>query len=140
MSSGADAEKTEQPTGKRISKARSKGNVAFSADLNNAVILLSGIVLLYVLGAVTYNSMYSTMRLTLGNLFCGDFNQSIITELFINHVYVLAKMLLPILGGLLLIGLAISYYQTGFICSFAALTFDINKLNIIAGAKKLFSA
>ncbi|MBI2471684.1 MAG: flagellar biosynthesis protein FlhB [Planctomycetes bacterium] len=139
MAFGSDAEKTEQPTGKRISKARNKGNIAFSADLNNAVVLLAGIALLYVLGAITYNSLNSTMKLTLGNLSCKDFNQSAVIDLFVNQLYGLSKILLPILGGLLLIGLVISYLQTGFIFSFEALKFDINKLNIIAGATKLFS-
>ena len=45
MAFSSDAEKTEQPTGRRISKARNKGNVAFSPDLNNAVVLLAGIAL-----------------------------------------------------------------------------------------------
>ncbi|MBM4064110.1 MAG: flagellar biosynthesis protein FlhB [Planctomycetes bacterium] len=139
MALGADTEKTEQPTGKRIGKARSKGNIAFSPDLNNAVVLLAGIALIYVLGVITYNSLASTMKLTLGNLSCKDFNQSIVMDIFINQIYGLAKILLPILGGLLLIGLAISYYQTGFIFSFEALQFDINKLNLVAGATKLFS-
>ena len=139
MAFGSDTEKTEQPTGKRISKARNKGNIAFSPDLNNAVVLLAGIALIYVLGVITYNSLTSAMKLTLGNLSYKDFNQSTAIDIFINQIYGLAKMLLPILGGLLLIGLAISYYQTGFIFSFEALTFDINKLNIITGATKLFS-
>jgi len=112
MALGADTEKTEQPTGKRIGKARSKGNIAFSPDLNNAVVLLAGIALIYVLGVITYNSLASTMKLTLGNLSCKDFNQSIVMDIFINQIYGLAKILLPILGGLLIIGLAISYYQT----------------------------
>ena len=139
MAFSSDAEKTEQPTGRRISKARNKGNVAFSPDLNNAVALLAGIVLLYVLGVITYNGLNNIMKLTLENLSLKDLNQSTTIDIFINHIYGLAKILLPILGGLLLIGLAISYYQTGFIFSFEALTFDINKLNLVAGAKKLFS-
>lgn len=139
MGFSSDTEKTEQPTGKRVGKARSKGNIAFSPDLNNAVVLLAGIALLYVLGVITYNSLNNTMKLTLENLSLKDFNQSTAIEIFTTHIYGLAKILFPILGGLLLIGLAISYYQTGFMCSFEALKFDINKLNIIAGAGKLFS-
>lgn len=135
----ADTEKTEQPTGKRISNARNKGNIAFSPDLNNAVVLLAGVALIYVLGVTTYNSLTSAMKLTLGNLPCKDFDQSIAIDMFTNQIYGLAKILLPILGGLLLIGLAISYYQTGYIFSFEALKFDINRLNIITGAGKLFS-
>lgn len=139
MGFSSDTEKTEQPTGKRMGTARSKGNIAFSPDLNNAVLLLAGIALIYVLGVITYNSLSNTMKLTLENLSLKDFNQSTAIEIFTNHIYGLAKILFPILGGLLLIGLVISYYQIGFMLSFEALKFDINRLNIIAGAGKLFS-
>ena len=58
MAFSSDTEKTEQPTGKRLGDARSKGNVAFSPDLNIAASLLFGFVLLSALGANIYNSMY----------------------------------------------------------------------------------
>lgn len=57
MAFGSDTEKTEQPTGKRLNDARSKGSIAFSQDLNNAACLLFGFVLLYALGISTYNGI-----------------------------------------------------------------------------------
>ncbi len=139
MSSGSQGEKTEQPSGRRISQAREKGNVAFSADVNNAVVLLSGIVLLYALSIMTYNGFNANMKETFGNLSRRDFNQDAVVNLFVNHVYQLVKIILPILGGILLCGLAVSYFQTGFMLNFGLLKPKFDKLNVIAGLKNLFS-
>ncbi|CAG1770202.1 Flagellar biosynthetic protein FlhB [uncultured bacterium] len=139
MAFSSDTEKTEQPTSKRLGDARSKGSVAFSPDLNSAASLLFGFVLLYALGANTYNSMYKTMKLSLGNLLCKDFTPDFILDLMASQIYELMKILSPIFGGFVLIGLATSYLQIGFMYNFGMLKPNINKLNIISGIKNLFS-
>ncbi|MEP9412104.1 MAG: flagellar biosynthesis protein FlhB [Candidatus Brocadia sp.] len=140
MAFGSDTEKTEQPTGKRLSEARKKGNIAFSPDLNNAVSLLSGFVLLYVMGISTYNGICRVMKSSLGNLVCKDFTCDLLVNIAISQVYELIKILSPILGGLLLIGLAASYLQAGFMFNFGLLKPNFGKLNMLSGAKNLFSA
>lgn len=134
-----DEEKTEEPSGRRLGEAREKGNIAFSADLNNAVGLLGGIVLLYNMGVLTYQVMDKTFKVTLGHLFYKDFSQDVIMDIILSQFYVLTKMLFPILGGLMLIGLIISYVQTGFLLNFGLLKLNFGKLNFIAGAKNLVS-
>ncbi|MEK7805096.1 MAG: flagellar biosynthesis protein FlhB [Planctomycetota bacterium] len=134
-----DEEKTEEPSGRRLGEAREKGNIAFSADLNNAVGLLGGIVLLYNMGVLTYQVMDKTFKVTLGHLFYKDFSQDVIMDIILSQFYVLAKMLFPILGGLMLIGLIISYAQTGFMLNFGLLKLNFGKLNFVAGAKNLVS-
>lgn len=139
MSFGSDTEKTEQPTGKRLGEARNKGNVAFSADLNNAVILLFGFILWYALGVNTYNSLYNAMKASLVNLMCKDVTPESVIDVMLSHVYMLIKILSPFLGGLLLIGLAASYLQVGLMFNFGLLKPNLSKLNIISGLKNLFS-
>ncbi|TVM00213.1 MAG: flagellar biosynthesis protein FlhB [Candidatus Brocadia sp. WS118] len=140
MSFGSDTQKTEQPTGKRLGDARSKGNVAFSPDLNSAASLLFGFILLYALGVNLYNSLYKTMKVSFVNLTYKDFTTDSITNIMVSHVYVLMKILSPFFGGLLLIGLAMSYLQVGFMFNFGLLKPNLSKLNIISGIKNLFSA
>ena len=134
-----DEEKTEEPSGRRLGEARGKGNIAFSADLNNAVGLLGGLVLIYNMGVLTYQVMDKTFKVTLGHLFYKDFSQDVIMDIILSQFYVLTKMLFPILGGLMLIGLIISYVQTGFMLNFGLLKLNFGKLNFIAGAKNLIS-
>lgn len=139
MAFGSDTEKTEQPTGKRLSEARGKGNIAFSPDLNNAASLLFGFVVLYVLGINTYNGMSNTMKSSLGNLVCKDLTPDSLLHIIITQVYELMKILSPLLGGFLLIGLAASYLQVGFMFNFGLLKPTFSKLNIVSGIKNLFS-
>ena len=134
-----DEEKTEEPTGKRLSEARSKGNIAFSADLNNAVGLMAGMVLLCNIGFTTYQGLDKTFKATLGHLVYKDFTQEIIMDIVISQLYTLIRLLLPILGGLMLVGLITSYVQTGLMLNFELLKPNLSKLNIIAGAKNLVS-
>lgn len=140
MAFGSDTEKTEQPTGKRLSDARKKGNIAFSPDLNNAVSLLSGFALLYVMGISTYNGICKVMKSSLGYLVCKDFTSDSLVNIAISQIYELMKILSPVLGGLLLIGLAASYLQAGFMFNYGVLKPNLSKLNILSGIKNLFSA
>lgn len=139
MAFGSNDGKTEEPTGKRLGEARSKGNVAHSPDLNNAVSLLTGFVLLYFMAMATYNGIYSITETTLGNLACKDFTPDIISNIIISQIYNSIKILLPILGGLMLVGLGVSYVQTGFLLNTETLKPNLQKLNFIANIKKLFS-
>lgn len=139
MSFGSDTGKTEQPTGKRLTEARNKGSVAFSPDLNTAISLLFSFILWYALGMNTYNSLYKTMKLSLVNLVWQDVTTDSIVNITLSHVYVLMKILAPFLGGLLLIGLATSYLQIGFMFNFGLLKPNLSKLNVMSGIKNLFS-
>ncbi|MDN3513499.1 MAG: flagellar biosynthesis protein FlhB [Candidatus Brocadia sp.] len=139
MALGSDTAKTEQPTGKRLSEARNKGSIAFSPDLNSAASLLFGFVLLYAIGMSAYNGMYKTMRVSLGNLVCKDFTPDSIVNIATSQVYELIKILSPVFGGLILIGLAISYLQIGFMFNSGLVKPNLSKLNIISGIKNLFS-
>ncbi|MBW7899360.1 Flagellar biosynthetic protein FlhB [Candidatus Brocadiaceae bacterium B188] len=139
MALGSGTEKTEQPTSRRLDEARNKGSVAFSPDLNSAVSLLFGFLFLNSLCVNAYNSLYKTMKLSLGNLVCKDFSTDYIVNIMTLYVYMVMKILSPFLGGLLLVGLAASYLQIGFMFNLGLLKPKLNKLNIVSGIKNLFS-
>ena len=50
-------EKTEEPTGKKISEAVSRGNIAKSADINTAALLAVALLLLSLLGGVIWEGL-----------------------------------------------------------------------------------
>ncbi|SOH03087.1 hypothetical protein [Candidatus Kuenenia stuttgartiensis] len=56
---------------------------------------------------------------TLQNLSQKDITPDIIVEKIIYYIYVSAKILLPILGRLLIVGLIVSYMQTGLLFTLA---------------------
>lgn len=58
-------ERTEDPTSRRLSEARGKGQVAKSQDLGSAISLIGGVILLAVFGAGALRTMAIIMRRTL---------------------------------------------------------------------------
>jgi len=135
----ADTEKTEQPTSKRLSEARRKGNIAKSQDLSAAISILVGFLLLYALGKVTYSILKNTVIFSLGNLSQKDFSTDIFVDTATHYIYIAGKTLFPILGGLLVVGLVVAYTQTGFLFSTEMIKPDLKKLDLVKGAKRLFS-
>lgn len=134
-----DTDKTEQPTGKRLSEARNKGSIAKSPDLNNAVSLLVGFVMLSFVGMTMYESLREVTEYSLGHLFYKEFTPHTVSHIIISQIYITAKILLPILGALMIVGLVVSYLQTGFLLSFELIKPKLQKFNIISNAKGLFS-
>ena len=50
-------EKTEEPTGKKLSEAVSRGNIAKSADINTAALLAVALLLLSLMGGVIWETL-----------------------------------------------------------------------------------
>ena len=63
----AEFEKTEPPTPRRRQEARQQGNVARSTDLSAAITLLSGMVLLYLIGLRLVGAMTRHLKAVLGS-------------------------------------------------------------------------
>ncbi|MDR4509066.1 MAG: flagellar biosynthesis protein FlhB [Candidatus Brocadiaceae bacterium] len=139
MADSGSGEKSEQPTGKKLSDARSKGNVSKSPDLSSAISLLIGFLLLYAFGRTMYNKLFSIMQYNMGNLYYEDITPNVISDLIVSHMYIVATMLFPVAGGLLMINLTVQYLQTGFLFNLKLLKPDLKKLDLIQGAKKLVS-
>ncbi len=131
-------EKTEEPTGKKLSDARDKGQVAKSQELNAAFILFVGFWAMKVLGSFTYREIADYTTYIFGHL-----NTTVDTEtvmrLFLGIVMVLLKTSFPIMVAIMLVGLAINLVQVGWHFTTQPLEFDLSKLNPINGFGKIFS-
>ncbi|GAX60032.1 flagellar biosynthetic protein FlhB [Candidatus Scalindua japonica] len=132
-------EKTEAATPKQKKEAIQKGQVAKSQDINSALILLAGVLLLLFLGGSMIFHMKDTMGMVCKNLFYEDFDADTFVSLIMNISMKNLKGVLPILGGFMIVGLIASYSQVGLVFSRKALIPDFKRLNPISGAQKLFS-
>jgi flagellar biosynthesis protein FlhB len=132
-------EKTEPATPKRRQEARSKGSVAKSQDLNNAMMLLFGFLLIYFLGGAMLWSIKDTMSFLLRNPFYENFDVKTLQSLLMDVSNKNIKGLLPILGGFMVIGIISSYSQVGFRLTPKALVPDFKKLDPVKGIKNLVS-
>ncbi len=132
-------EKTEPATPKRRQEARSKGNVAKSEDLNTAMLMLFGTVLIYFLGGAMVWDIQDTMSLLFRNPFYENFNVNTLHSLLVEISSKHSKTVLPIMGGFMVIGIISSYSQVGFNFAPKALMPDFKKLDPIKGLKGLVS-
>jgi flagellar biosynthetic protein FlhB len=133
-------EKTEQATPKKRSEARGKGRVARSQELASTAVIAAGLVALNGLGggvvtglcdlSRTFWSGMATVALAPGDV------QGLIGTLSIQTGF----LLLPIVGLVMLAGVASNVAQTGFLFAPAALAPNWSRLDPFAGLKRVFAA
>ncbi len=139
MAESTKEERTEQATGKRISDAKNKGNVGKSVDLSQVISLFVAFFIINFLGLFIYRILIGNMQSSFSGLVVPDFNGKSVTTLFFDNAKDLLIIVSPIMAGLLIVGLVISYLQTGFRVTAEPLKPVISKLNPITGVKNLFS-
>jgi len=134
-----DEEKTEEPTPKRREEARKKGQVAKSQDLTKAVLMLTGMSLIYALGGGIRNKLGNFMRWCFENIHTVNFSEEGINSLLLSVISLIIGILAPFAIGLLFFVLAISIFQVGLKISFETLKPNFGKLDPIKGMKNIFS-
>ena len=131
-------EKTEEPTAKKRADARKKGQVGRSQEVNSAFVLLIGFFGLKLLWDSIYVSIATYTTYVFSNL-----NQTVDTEnilrIFIGIVLVLAKTAFPIMAFIMIIGLAVNFFQVGLNFNTESIEFKLDKLNPINGFGRIFS-
>lgn len=139
MSEADQDEKTEDPSGKRLSEARGKGNVAVSQEVKNAFGLAGTLLVTAVALPMMGKYLMEHLRVYLAApaSFAPD-GASIGFALLQTFGQVALIMAFPV-AALMAIGLASNWLQTGFLWSSEAFKFDFNRINPLTGFKKLFS-
>jgi flagellar biosynthetic protein FlhB len=136
--SGA-GEKTEKATPKRKQKARQDGQVAKSQDLNSAIVLIVGFTLLFVMGSFMYMELTNILIGKLSKLNVDEITMEGIIPFFIAHIITVAKLLAPLLFGLMFFGVISNLSQVGPLFTTKPLKPNPTKLNPINGFKRIFS-
>lgn len=132
-------EKTEQATPKQKREARDKGQVAKSEDFNTAMILLSGVLLTLFLGGSIIAQMKDTMGMLCKNLYYENFNADTFITLVMDISFKNLGVVLPLMGGFMIVGVIATTSQVGFGLSRKALIPDFKRLNPVTGMKNLIS-
>ncbi|TVQ31267.1 MAG: flagellar biosynthesis protein FlhB [Phycisphaeraceae bacterium] len=132
-------EKTEQPTPKRLSEARRKGQIARSQNLTAAVLLTGSVVLIVIFGQALFGSAAMMMIRIFEPEALGDVSGGNLTS-EINFVFHEAvRLMAPLLLLMFFIAIAEQVIQIGWTPSMEKLRPKLSKLNPISGTKKLFS-
>lgn len=133
-------EKTEEPTGKRISEAERRGQFAKSQELVTAFVLFGGFWALYAFGQSIYSNVTAFMAYTFSNMATVVIDSESVMQLFLNIVTILARTSFPIMVSVMVMGLVTNMWQVGgFKFTTEPLGFNLGKLNPIAGFSKIFS-
>ena len=134
----ADGDKTEEPTSKRRSDAKKKGQVGRSTELSTAFVLLIGFFTIKMLAQSIYNELYAYTTYIFGHL-----DQTLdvenIVNLFLEASIVFGKTALPIMLAIMLIGLGINFFQVGLNFNTEKLEPKLSNLNPINGVGRMFS-
>lgn len=132
-------ERTERATPRRREKAREKGQVAKSQDLNAAAIICLGFMALFLLGPHLASQIMDLMRHTMANAPSIATADATFYKVFGDNVSQFLNMILPVFLAMVVIGTGINVAQVGFKLSPKALELKLEKLNVVNGLKKLFS-
>ncbi|MFH1139704.1 MAG: flagellar biosynthesis protein FlhB [Pseudomonadota bacterium] len=131
--------KTEQPSGKRLSEARNKGQVSKSMEINTFAVLMAGLLALFFSGSSIYWQLTDLMRHTLSNLGQISLENENQLSFILGVVKQMAVMLFPVFVAIPLTGILINLFQVGPLFTTQPLNPDLAKLNPIKGLSRLFS-
>ncbi len=132
--------KTEKPTPKKREEARKGGQIARSTELNSALILLVSFWGIRALGPHIMNTITQFVKANFQNFNSTAVNQQTVPSIFFSILVVYLKIVAPIAGIILAVGLVASFAQVGFFFSSKNMKPKLDKLNPIKGVKQLFSA
>lgn len=131
------SEKTEQPTDQKLRKAREDGNVAKSKDFTETV-LMGGLLTYTLFAGPDLVRTLTEMMLLPAQLYGMPFRDAL--ALLVGAVLKKSvEILLPFLGLVLFLGIAVEALQTGFNVSFKAMAPKGDRLNPITNLKQVVS-
>ncbi|MCK0716408.1 flagellar biosynthesis protein FlhB [Chromohalobacter sarecensis] len=138
--SDSDEEKTEDPTPRRLDKAKEDGEVARSRELTTFMLLAAGVMSLWSMGGHLYDSLGVVMEQS----FMFSRGEAFDTAVLMSHVWMLGKntlmSLLPLFLIVSVVALAAPVMLGGWLISGKALQPQVSKLNPLKGLKRMFSS
>ncbi len=134
-------EKTEKPTARKRNQAREEGQVAKSAEVGTAFLLIAVFLALKALmpfmSSITYRLIYDAFNTI--DSYNSVYNSIQSMEFFLSTIVSLIVISLPILLIAAAIGFVSNYIQVGWHPTAKPLKPKFSKLNPISGFKRIFS-
>jgi flagellar biosynthetic protein FlhB len=132
-------DRTEPATPRKRDEARDEGKVAKSQDLNSAIVLIVGLIMLRVAGPYVMTGMSSLLRDTLANLHSHEVGPDTLSSLAVFYGSKFALICFPILAAVAAVGIATNVIQVGFRITSKSLKPDLSRLDPMKGMARLFS-
>lgn len=135
-----DAERTEYPTPRRLQRARSEGNVPKTMELNSAIILFTGTILLYIFMDYIMQEFLRFFVVIWGEIPHFNFTVNNLQWYIAAGCLKLGAMLGPFMLSLMAAGVLINILQSGWLFTTKPLQPRLNKINPLNGFKRIVSA
>lgn len=138
MPGGTD-KKTEQPTKRKLKKAREKGQVARSREIPMAAVLMGVLILLFFCGRSFFQTLQNEMYFLLNLRVPREIDIGYLTTVVHGITIRTAAIMVPILLGVMGVSVFANVMQGGLAFSTKALKLKPEKFNPKNGLKKIFS-
>lgn len=135
---GQDTEKSEDPTAKRLEDAIKKGDVAKSQEVNTWFLLLGATIAMFMFGGVAANKLAVALRDVLGNIHLGA-DGATMMQIIVRVLGQTALAVGPVLAILFVAAVAGNAIQHRLLWTTEPLAPKLNRISLIAGAKRIFS-
>jgi flagellar biosynthetic protein FlhB len=132
-------EKTEKPTPQKLLEARRKGQVAKSPELASAMVVLGAVLTMKLLAGFYIDNLIHYMQVGFSQNLSLSLTDGNARNLFMSVLLFAAKISLPVVGVVFVVGFAASWLQVGGIFTVEPITPKLEKLNPITGFKRIFS-
>jgi flagellar biosynthetic protein FlhB len=132
-------QKTERATPRRREEARRRGQVARSQELNTALVLLLGAVILYVTGPTASAGFKEIFSSCLGGYLQQEVSPHSCVVMLSDIGRATISAIGPLLAGVFVAAALASYCQVGFVISGEPLGPKFERLNPVQGFRRLFS-
>ena len=137
MAKDEGADKTEQPTPKKLRDARREGNVSKSKELTSTVLVLGWLVGGWMLLGFMWDRLRALFEASLGAV--GRPFAETAPALGLQAFWTLFALSVPLLALAVFLALVVEFLQAGPVASMKKLTPDVSKLNPAEGIRKMFS-
>jgi len=132
-------DKTEAPTPRRRTEAREEGQVARSAEVNSAAVLITGLLMLRITGTRIGTSLQDQMVRSLSSFPKGDIGAPDVSTKLVRLLLDVSAALLPFILGIMVVGVAANVAQVGLHFSPKVLQIKGTRLNPLRGFVGMFS-
>lgn len=139
MAEESFSERSEQATPKKRQDARKKGQVAKSREIPSVLIILGGGGALFLAGSYLYWHLSDLMIQTFRSVGQGDFNPAFLYKKNWELIRSMFFGLSPVLITVSVLAVLSHIVQTGPFISGESLKFDLSRISVIKGTKRLFS-
>ena len=138
MADSDSGEKTEDPTGKKISDASNKGQVAQSQEIQSWAVLLTAILIVASVVPTIMSYVTRVSRRFIENSHAFTVSKDDFQILFKEVIYEIGLVILPLMLTFVVVGVFVQILQVGWNPSAEKFQININKFSPAKGVKKFF--